>query len=160
MAVSQAGSRVGLPAVVTHPCTVTPVARGRATSSSPTTVIRYAIWNVAACDVGETQVHGDLVVERQRLAVLHERLEHRGLEPGVTPFRERMSDRTQVLDPGLLEVGKVVAVVHDAHCVGLDEADPDPMRELVVVGGGGRIGGQTHAATIQVAVVPALQSSG
>ena len=95
----------------------------------------------------------------ERLAVLHERLEHGRLEPGVAPLGERMPDRSQVLDPGLLEVGEVVAVVDDAHRIGLDEADPDPVRELVVVGRGGRIDGQTHAATIQVGrPCPALQS--
>ena len=101
-------------------------------------------------DVGKAEVHVDHVVEFEWLAVLHERLEHRRFEAGIAPLGERVADRTQVLDPGLLEVGEVVAVVHDAHRIGLDETHPDPVDELVVVGRGGRIDGQTHAATIQV----------
>ena len=103
-----------------------------------------------AGDVGETEVHGDHVVEFEWPAILHERLEDGRFEAGVAPLGERMADRTQVLDPRLLEVGEIVAVVHDAHRIGLDETHPDTVDELVVVGCGGRIDGQTHAATIQV----------
>jgi hypothetical protein len=39
-ALSHSGRRVGRPDVVTQPCTVTPVARGRATPASSSTVIR------------------------------------------------------------------------------------------------------------------------
>ncbi len=101
-------------------------------------------------DLREAQVHGDLVVELERLAVLHERLEHGRLEPGVAPLGEGVADRSQVGHPRLLEVGEVVAVVDDAHRIGLDEPHPDPVGEVVVVGRRGRIDGQAHAATIQV----------
>lgn len=85
-------------------------------------------------------MHGHHLVEAAGLAVGHERLEHGRLQTGVAPLRERMPDVCQIRDPRLLEVRKVVAVVHDAHRVGLDEPHPNPVGELVVAGVGRRFG--------------------
>ena len=75
---------------------------------------------------------GDHVVEAQRLAVGDEGLEHRRFETGLAPLGERMPDAGEECDPGFLEVGEVVAVVHDAHRIGLDEPDSDLVGEVVV----------------------------
>ncbi len=101
--------------------------------------------------LGEAEMHRDLVIELERLAILHERFEHRRLEASVAPLRERVADRSEVRHPSLLEVGEVVAVVDDAHCVGLHEPHPDGVIEVVVGGVSGRIDGQAHAANLQSA---------
>ena len=72
-----------------------------------------------------TQVDVDHVVEAQRLAVLHVRLEHGRVEPGLAPLGVGVADVAEVGHAGLLQVGQVAAVVDDAHRVGLGEAHPD-----------------------------------
>ena len=75
----------------------------------------------------QQQVHVDLVVEAQRLPVLHEALEHRVVDAFGAHLGVRMAEMAQIRDPGLFEIRQVAAVVHDAHRVGLGEPDPDPV---------------------------------
>ncbi len=65
-------------------------------------------------------------VPRARLPVARRRI-----ATGPNRF-VRVADRTQVLDPGLLEVRQVRRVVHDTHGVGLGEPGPQPVDEAVV----------------------------
>jgi hypothetical protein len=44
-----------------------------------------------------------------------------------------MSDVVEERDTGLLEVGEIVAVMDDAHGIGLHEPDPDRVAEVVVI---------------------------
>ena len=74
----------------------------------------------------------DHVVETQRLPVRDEGFEHRRFETGLTPLGERMPDVGEKRDPSFLKVGEVVAVVHDAHRIGLDEPHSNLVREVVV----------------------------
>ena len=144
---SHAGRRVGRPSVVTHPWTVTPggACRRRVPSAS-STVTRYAIWNVVRVTAASRSRTSIEIVEAQRLAIADERLEHRRLQTVVAPLGERVTDVAQVLDTGLLEVGEVVAVVDDAHRVGLDEPHPDAVDEVVVGRRRGRIDREAHGA--------------
>ena len=68
----------------------------------------------------------------QRLAVGDERFEDGRLEAGIAPLGERMTDVCEKRDPGLFEVGEVVAVMHDPHGVCFDEPHPDLVSELIV----------------------------
>ncbi len=79
-------------------------------------------------------MHRDQLVELERPAVLHERFQNRRLQSGLAPLGERVTDVAEVLDARLFEVVQVVAVVHDAHRVGLDETDTDLVAILVVIG--------------------------
>ena len=116
---SHAGRRVGRPAAVTMPCTVTAVA---ATSSSAREQVGHL--ERRAGRRGQGEVHVDLVVEAQRLAVADVGLEDGRVEPGRAPRGVRVAEVPEVGHPGLLEVREVAAVVDDAHGVGLGEAHP------------------------------------
>ena len=78
------------------------------------------------------QMHVDLIVEAQRLAVLHEALEHGVVDALRAHLGVRVTEVAQVRDPGLFEIRQVTAVVDDAHRVGLGEANPDSVGERIV----------------------------
>jgi Cys-tRNA(Pro)/Cys-tRNA(Cys) deacylase len=105
--------------------------------------------------LGESQPHIDQFVELERLPVTDIRLEHRRFEARFSPLGEGVADMAKVRHPCFFEVRQIVAVMHDAHRVGLDEAHPDPMDELVVAGFGGRIDRETHARTLPIRPDPA-----
>ena len=90
----------------------------------------------------------DDVVEAQRLAVLHEHLEHGGVDARLAPLGVRMAEVAQVLDAGRLEVRQVAAVVDDGHRVGLGEAHPEAVGERVVLRLQGRLDGNAHHVSV------------
>lgn len=93
---------------------------------------------------GQCDVDGEHLVEPTGLTVSNERFEDRRFEALGAPLGEGVPDLGEECHARLLEVGEIVRMVHDRHRIGLDETDADVMGELVVVGIGGRIDGQTH----------------
>ena len=96
----------------------------------------------------ESKVHHDLVVEAQRLSVLHECFEHGVVDALLAQLGVRMAEMAQVLDPGLLQIGQVAAVVDDAHRIGLGETDSQPMVVRVVVGDQAGFQFEAHSGTV------------
>ena len=105
------------------------------------------------------QVHLHRLVEAQRLAILHEHLQHRIVHPLGTELHVRVAQVTQVLHSGFLEIGQVATVVHDAHRVGLGEAHSQRVGVRVVRGVQRRIQFEAHAAH-RTAVEIAVTASG
>jgi hypothetical protein len=82
-------------------------------------------------DVRESQVNRDDIVEAQWCEIAHTALEYGCIESGFTIRRIGMTDRSEVLDSRYLQIVQIVAVVDDAHGIGLDEAHPDVVTEGV-----------------------------
>ena len=104
----------------------------------------------------------DKVVEQQRLAIANPRLEHVHLDALVADLLVRMADVPEICDARLFEHREIAAVVDDPHRIGLGEPHPQPMGELVVGRIDGRVVGDAHGATIDLAdilggVTPALR---
>ena len=76
----------------------------------------------------------DELIEAQWRPVGDEDLEDCEINAGGAQLVIGVSDRAQVFDAALLEVGQIPAVVDDSHGVGLGEADPESVTERVVVG--------------------------
>ena len=68
--------------------------------------------------------------------------------PSLAHLGVRPLQVAQVRDAGLFEVQEVVAVVHDAHRVGLGEADPDPVDERVPGRVERRVDVEAHRRTV------------
>ena len=85
-----------------------------------------------AGDGCERKVDGDHVIKTQWLSVRDERFENGRLKAGIAPLGERVADVRKKRDAGLFEVGEIVAVVHNPHGVGFDEAHPNLVSELIV----------------------------
>ncbi len=143
MSTSQAGRRPGRPAAVTQPWTVTAVAATLAVDGQQVGHLERRPGRRR-----QHEVDVDDVVEAQRLAVLHEHLEHGGVEPGRLQLLVRVADVAEVGDAGLLEVRQVAAVVDDAHRVGLGEAHAHAVGERVVLGPERRLDGDAHRARV------------
>ncbi len=77
-------------------------------------------------------MHVDLLVETQRLSVLHEAFEHGVVDSLGTHLGVWMTEMAQIRDPGFFEIRQVATVMDDAHGVGLGEANPDSVGEWVV----------------------------
>ena len=96
----------------------------------------------------EHEVHAHHLVEAQRLAVLHCHLQHGDVEALGAQCAVGVVDRPQVLHAGLLQVGEVAAVVHDAHRIRLREPHPQLVHEGVVGGLQRRVEFQAHPGTV------------
>jgi hypothetical protein len=83
---------------------------------------------------GDREVDVEHVIELERLAVPHERLEHGHLDAVSTYLVVGVADVAEVRHASLFEVQQVPAVMNDPHRVRLGEAHPDAVRERVVGG--------------------------
>lgn len=84
-----------------------------------------------SCCTCEAEMNGHDIVEAQRHEITHSALEHCGIETGLPVRRIGMTDRSEELDSRHFQIVQIVAVVDDAHGIGLDEAHPDVVTEGV-----------------------------